>query len=441
MTAAINNNSSSPPSPAASPAIAVASGAADVSATGVAESGDAAGAAGAFATLLKDQMAKQKTADAVLSDPALLPGAETVETEELQALGGELAALLPFLEAAGLVKTPTVPDEAQLAGAEELPADAAAATQLPAATADLTPLALPTPVPASASAPSIEMPQQAQTVASLFPGAGTQKPGATEIPSNTAAGAAIVADAPAAATVAATDMQAETPLLQDAKPGRQPDFAAQLAMAQGAAGPAGAARAATASQAGNEALAALDHLNPGQAQQASAQPGAAAMFAPADPHAAQRNALPALPVTTPVGTPQWSQALGDNIVWMSNRQESRAELVLTPPQMGRVEVSLSVNGDQASAIFTSANPTVRDALEAAMPRLREVLADAGIQLGQAQVGAENPRQSAQQEKNRDNFTAGRHDADIATTPLQTMAGSNLASAGLKMGRGLVDVFA
>lgn len=149
---------------------------------------------------------------------------------------------------------------------------------------------------------------------------------------------------------------------------------------------------------------------------------------------------PALPVEQAVGASDWGQEVGNRIVWMANRMESRAELVLTPPQMGRVEVSLSVSGDQASASFVSANPVVREALEAALPRLREVLAEAGIQLGQAQVGAENTRQSAQQEKNGDNFGLDRN-PHPSTGTHQVASDVPPPTAGLKIGRGLVDVFA
>lgn len=158
------------------------------------------------------------------------------------------------------------------------------------------------------------------------------------------------------------------------------------------------------------------------------------------PTQSSANPLPVLPVAQTVGAPGWGQDLGNRIVWMASRMESRAELVLTPPQMGRIEVSLTVAGDQANAIFTSANPVVREALEAAMPRLREMLADAGIQLGQAQVGAENARQSAQQEKNGDNFALGQG-ATPETGPFQAITDMPMTPSGLKMGRGLVDVFA
>lgn len=165
----------------------------------------------------------------------------------------------------------------------------------------------------------------------------------------------------------------------------------------------------------------------------------AAHTAPAS--AAARVQTAALPVNHAVGSANWGQEVGNQVVWMANRNESRAELLLTPPQMGRVEVSLNVSGDQATASFVSGNPAVRDALEAALPRLREILADAGIQLGQAQVSAENPHQSAQQEKNGDNFGA-RHTDRLADAPLATgEISQGTPAATLKLGRGLVDVFA
>ena len=147
-------------------------------------------------------------------------------------------------------------------------------------------------------------------------------------------------------------------------------------------------------------------------------------------------------IAPPVGSTGWSEEIGNRIAWMAGRSESRAELVLTPPQMGRIEVNLAIKGDQATASFVSANPVVREALEAALPRLREVLADAGIQLGQAQVSAENARQWAQQEKHGDNSGSDRDRGSMANAAISPISsGSLLTTTTLKTGRGLVDVFA
>jgi len=147
-------------------------------------------------------------------------------------------------------------------------------------------------------------------------------------------------------------------------------------------------------------------------------------------------------ISQAVGAPGWTEERGNRVTWLANRSESRAELVLTPPQMGRIEVNLSIKGDQATASFASSNPVVREALEAALPRLREVLADAGIQLGQAQVNAENARQWAQQEKHGDNSGSDPTRANPAHEALSSASSGSLSTtSGLKGGRSLVDVFA
>ncbi|MDP2808797.1 MAG: flagellar hook-length control protein FliK [Rhodocyclaceae bacterium] len=173
-----------------------------------------------------------------------------------------------------------------------------------------------------------------------------------------------------------------------------------------------------------------DILSAARETQAGMTPGAARVA---------HEAIRALPVETPVGTRGWDADVGNRLVWMASRQESRADLVLNPPQMGRIEVSLSISGGEASAQFVSASPTVREALENAMPRLRELLADAGITLGQAQVGS----QSAGNRENGDNSPRTPPDSLAAggdAGPARGFAGAP-AHAWQRAGRGLVDVFA
>ena len=77
----------------------------------------------------------------------------------------------------------------------------------------------------------------------------------------------------------------------------------------------------------------------------------------------------------------------------------RAELSLNPPELGRVKLELEVVGDELSLRVSAANPAARELFEQALPRLRELLAGEGLQLGQTQVdqgGSEEraPQQSA-----------------------------------------------
>lgn len=144
---------------------------------------------------------------------------------------------------------------------------------------------------------------------------------------------------------------------------------------------------------------------------------------------------PALRIDTPVGKAGWQEEIGQKLTWMVGNGRQQADLVLTPPQLGRVEVSLTMNGDQASAIFTSSNPAVREALESSLHRLREVLAEAGVSLGQTQVGSQSPNQS----QRRDDADFGVKDGlrYASTIPLP----ETKASARHSGGHSMIDIFA
>jgi flagellar hook-length control protein FliK len=74
---------------------------------------------------------------------------------------------------------------------------------------------------------------------------------------------------------------------------------------------------------------------------------------------------------------------------MANQSQQVAELHLNPPNLGPLEVRLTISNDQASASFVSLHSAVREAIETALPRLREMLADNGIMLGNVTVGSES----------------------------------------------------
>ena len=145
-----------------------------------------------------------------------------------------------------------------------------------------------------------------------------------------------------------------------------------------------------------------------------------------------------LHIETPVGANGWNDKVGQHLVWMVGNQEQRAELVLNPPQLGRVEVSVAIHGDQATAQFVSANPAVRDALEAALPRLREMMADAGINLGQAQVGSESANHAANQSANKQENRDNQSRASVGVGALRQMSST---VPWQRLGNGMVDVFA
>jgi len=147
------------------------------------------------------------------------------------------------------------------------------------------------------------------------------------------------------------------------------------------------------------ALAAKDAASatPATLAAASAAPGANA------PELA-KVAAPATTLYSRVGTPAWDQQLGQKVIFMAAGGEQSATMELNPPDLGPLQVVLSVNKDQATAAFTSAAPEVRQALEAALPKLREMMSEAGIALGNATVSSGAEQQAAGQR-------AGNSDGD------------------------------
>ncbi|WP_404932145.1 flagellar hook-length control protein FliK [Massilia atriviolacea] len=97
-----------------------------------------------------------------------------------------------------------------------------------------------------------------------------------------------------------------------------------------------------------------------------------------------------------VGTPAWDNQVGQKIVWMVAGKEQSATLTLNPPDLGPVQVVLNVTGDNASVTFSSGELEVRQALENAMPKLREMMDESGISLGNASVNAGMPEQRQDQ---------------------------------------------
>lgn len=159
-----------------------------------------------------------------------------------------------------------------------------------------------------------------------------------------------------------------------------------------------------------------------------------------DASAAQQSTVARL--DAPVGTSAWNDQLGDRISWMSTQGgPSKAELILNPPHLGRIEVSVSVSGDQANATFVSHNPQVREALENAMGRLREVLADSGISLGQTQVGADSSGFWAQNQENGDNSSRGNGSAGMTANGGGVEGTGAISASLIRQGNGMLDVFA
>jgi flagellar hook-length control protein FliK len=82
----------------------------------------------------------------------------------------------------------------------------------------------------------------------------------------------------------------------------------------------------------------------------------------------------------------YGDELGTGVVWLAEQRIGHAQLQVTPDHLGPIEVRLQIDGARVHAEFYSAQADVRHALEASLPRLRDLLGQHGLQLSQADVG-------------------------------------------------------
>jgi flagellar hook-length control protein FliK len=140
-----------------------------------------------------------------------------------------------------------------------------------------------------------------------------------------------------------------------------------------------------------------------------------------------------------VGSENWAAGLGDKVVWMVGHQVRGAEIHLNPPALGPLEIRIHVADGQANVSFTTQHVAVRDAIENAAPRLREMLGDAGISMGSVSVNVGTQQQFASQDAPHQNASAW------SVSPGSWVAEATGEQAVVMVqplrGRGLVDLFA
>ena len=135
----------------------------------------------------------------------------------------------------------------------------------------------------------------------------------------------------------------------------------------------------------------------------------------------------------------WATDFSQKIVWLASNDKQSAQLTLNPPQMGPIEISLSVDKGNVTASFSSANADVREAIETALPRLREMFANAGIALGQTNVGAESFQQQAG--NSGTNYGASQQMPDNAILVANSAGTLPARAFAAQQGNGMVDIFA
>jgi len=103
-------------------------------------------------------------------------------------------------------------------------------------------------------------------------------------------------------------------------------------------------------------------------------------------------------IQTPVNSREWAGELGQRLVMMVSSKLKAAEIHLNPKDLGPVEVRIRMHEDKAHVVFSSQIAQTREALEQAVPRLREMLDQNGVALGNVDVQDHGAQHSHRQEQ-------------------------------------------
>jgi flagellar hook-length control protein FliK len=147
-------------------------------------------------------------------------------------------------------------------------------------------------------------------------------------------------------------------------------------------------------------------------------------------------AVPSLPVHTPLRHPEWSDEVSQRVRWVIGNQVQSAELKINPPQLGPIEVRVSVDSDQQMTVtLSSQHALVRETLQDSAPRLRDLMSEhgfSGVNVDVSQHSSSDGRKPAAQ-ANMDPAIRPQADSEDA--------GQDITSVLHRGVRGIVDFYA
>ena len=93
----------------------------------------------------------------------------------------------------------------------------------------------------------------------------------------------------------------------------------------------------------------------------------------------------------PLMSPLFADRFSEQVTILVDHGIKQAQLSLNPPELGPIQVRITLSEDEASVQFASHHGVVREAMLDALPKLREMLESAGFRLSDSGVSAQLPQ--------------------------------------------------
>jgi len=104
---------------------------------------------------------------------------------------------------------------------------------------------------------------------------------------------------------------------------------------------------------------------------------------------------------------QAAAMIGERVMMMISQGKQEVQIRLDPAELGSMFIKVQVQQDQVQLNIQTQAGLSKDIIEQNMPRLREQLAQQGIQLGEANVQQQSQQQGQQQRNNEVNTASGQ----------------------------------
>lgn len=136
-------------------------------------------------------------------------------------------------------------------------------------------------------------------------------------------------------------------------------------------------------------------------------------------------------------------AAHERVMLMSNNGVNFADIRLDPADLGKMQIKMTQDGDQVNVSFIVQQPHAKEALENALPKLKELLAEQGIELGEGAISQESPKREADKDggagSGSGNQYAQQQELDAEEAELENVAANHIRIAGGALGG--IDYFA
>jgi flagellar hook-length control protein FliK len=132
--------------------------------------------------------------------------------------------------------------------------------------------------------------------------------------------------------------------------------------------------------------------------------------------------------TVAINRKDFADAVKDKVMVMINQKIKQLEIRLDPPELGSMHVKLNLQNEQAAVSFVVQNQQAKEALEQNMDKLKDMLAQSGVDVGDANIEQRNQQTDEGQESAQQKGSRSGLDGHDSLEDEMTMSGANLYKA-------------